>query len=129
MSKLYTIGYGNQPPEYFFARIPDDARIIDVRQRANSQFRPAYCGSALKAKFAERYHHEKNLGNPERNTDCWQPESHEAAHQSMLLIASRIITGMVYVLMCAELDPERCHRRFVAQAIAELVPGLEIVHL
>ena len=32
-------------------------------------------------------------------------------------------------LLCAEIDPDRCHRSYIATKMQELIPDLEVVHL
>jgi len=63
--------------------------------------------------------------------DVWEPaEGGDHALDAVKTLASRIISlRHTYVLMCAEIDPQRCHRRFVAESIILHVPGLQVVHL
>jgi uncharacterized protein (DUF488 family) len=132
MPILYTIGYGNRQPSEFFAMIPEGTTIIDVRRRANGWNR-AYEETALRERFGVAYLHWPALGNSYRGTkDEWIPEGGWGNACDFLDAAASLLTCKPctdIILMCAESDPMKCHRRFVAEEIAARVPGLEIVHL
>lgn len=133
MSKLFTIGYGNRKPDEFFALIPDGAVVIDVRAYPTCKWQFSYREHGLRAQLCpngeQRYFPIQSLGNVSGTADTWQSPDEMLAHAWMDLIADGIRQGITYCLLCAELDPNRCHRRFVAEEIARRVPGCEIVHL
>lgn len=129
---LYTIGYGNRQPEDFFAMLPEGCTLIDVRLRPGG-WHGAYHRRALERRMpARRYLWYPQLGNTSGVPDRWTPPATTAPETSttdVLDAISVLVTKMPCVLLCAEIDPQRCHRRFVAEEIARRVPGLEIVHL
>ena len=130
---LYTIGYGNRPPAEFFALLPADCTLIDVRYKPGG-WSPSYNKSALEQRLGRRYLHFPALGNASGSADIWTPplvlapDVPDILEALVSLMQCDATTGPV-VLMCAEREANRCHRRLVAQALAERVPGLEIVHL
>jgi uncharacterized protein (DUF488 family) len=126
---LYTIGYGNRKPEAFFAMLPEGAKIVDVR-RSPTGWHQAYCLPGLKARLGDRYRWRGALGNGTNGTaDHW--DKLPGADDWLVGFAFwyKAYGGTPVVLLCAEADYQRCHRRFVAEEIARRVPGLEIVHL
>ena len=44
-------------------------------------------------------------------------------------LAKMIRRGQSLCLMCAEADPDQCHRKAIALDLADLIPDLEITHL
>lgn len=132
--KIYTIGYGGRKPTDFFALIPEGAMVIDVR-RYPKGWEPAYCHDGLKARFGNCYLSVPSLGNISKDPNVWEPaQGQEAADIALhataqMMHAFEALNTSGIVLMCAEEDPNRCHRRIVAEKVAELVTGLEIIHL
>jgi hypothetical protein len=127
---LYTIGYGNRQPDDFFAMLPADCTVIDVR-RSPRGWHAEYGEQRLRARLGRRYLSWPALGNSSGSADTWTPAEGVAHAWGFLdALISHIETGGVpVVLMCAEADPLQCHRRFVAEEIARRVPGLQFVHL
>lgn len=124
---LYTIGYGNRQPRDVFALIPPGAGIIDVRRDPRG-WHQSYTARAMKTTFGARYRSIPALGNLSTDPAVWIPVNPAAARQHIQLLA-HAVTDKPHVLLCAESDHQKCHRRFIAEQIAALAPGLEIVHL
>lgn len=126
---LHTIGYGNRSPEVVFAAIPPGALVIDVRARPGCRWQPAYSKRQLAAHFGSRYHHRAALGNVSGSGEAWVSPLPGMVERDLAVIARLLEAGRSVVLLCAEADVMRCHRRWVAEALAERVDGLAIVHL
>jgi uncharacterized protein (DUF488 family) len=151
--QLATIGYERAGVEDFVATLTA-ARVrllIDVRAVPWSQ-RPAFRKVALKATLAAAgigYAHLPGLGNPRRRAGAG-PEAEpgppgrgpgaedfaaffrrhlasEAAAPDLARAAALARQGGA-CLMCLEKDPNRCHRRFVAEALEKIAP-LTVRHL
>ena len=125
---LYTAGYGNRRPEWFFAQLPESAVIVDVRRTA-AGWSPQYSGKQLSARFAGRYYHRPTLGNTSGSAEIWESPSPEWVDRELHYLAMALKHGENVLLLCAEKDHGKCHRRFVAAAIAARVDGLQVVHL
>jgi uncharacterized protein (DUF488 family) len=54
-------------------------------------------------------------------------EEHEA--EALAVLAAELPRGPRTALMCLEADPAECHRRVVAEALAERLPRLRVVDL
>lgn len=124
---LYTIGYGNRRPADFFAMIPDNVIVIDVR-RTPSGWTPEYSYKRLLKRLRTRYHSFTCLGNISGSQDIWVPANARQARNTLDLLANAIANGKVLCLMCSEISPTHCHRRFVAQELVNRVPSLLIRH-
>ena len=126
---IYTIGYGNRQPEDFFKLLPASGLIIDVR-RLPRAWHGAYHARQLKKRLGDRYRSEPAFGNRANTGDVWQPVNPDFAYANIPSMGESVRQGMTYILLCAEQDPQRCHRRLVAEAIARHASGTAtIVHL
>ena len=141
---LWTIGYEKLLPPELFAELEAAGvgRLIDVRYRPQSR-RPGMSKTRLGAALGERgiaYEHRRELGTPPdirwffkhnriaegRAQFRTYVESEQAAALDRL---AADLNGPPLALMCLEADPAECHRRVVAEALAERVPGLAVVDL
>jgi uncharacterized protein (DUF488 family) len=131
--KVLTLGYGGLAPGHFRQLVPDTAIVIDVRINPSSAQR-FYSQDILAAHFPGRYHSVPQLGNLSRSPARWDPPSPEEADSFITQLAALVVrhNGEV-LLLCAERDAQKCHRRFVAKALAEAMSGLgypvEVQHL
>ncbi len=142
MKKLFTIGYEGAAPDDFM-RALKVARIdvlLDVRELPISR-RKGFSKTALGSALTEAgitYRHEKQLGSPKAIRHRLREDGNyprffrefdrHLIEQSNLLVA---LTGELkgnVALMCYEKDHEACHRRSVADALAELL-GKTPIHL
>ena len=115
---LMTIGYGGKKPAEFFSELekmsPD--YIVDVRENPHR----AYLGCYTKAHFEKRLEHYiwiKELGNRSRELPP-QLVNEEAGMTKLEELCEG--TNRI-VLLCAEKDEERCHRRYVKKRIMEIL--------
>jgi uncharacterized protein (DUF488 family) len=117
--------------------------VVDVRAVASSR-RAGFSKSLLAASLAEAgigYAHLRALGTPKAGrqaTRAGRPEemrriyeAHLAEPQAQLELAeaAAIVRGRPAALLCYEAEAAHCHRRIVAQRLAEAIEGLEIVDL
>jgi uncharacterized protein (DUF488 family) len=146
MTTLYTIGHGNRAIADFIALLKN-ARIeclVDVRayprSRRNPQFARMALDPVLKA-HAIRYVWEgASLGGMRRpRVDSPHVALADAAHrgyadhtataefESALARLAAIGETKTTAFMCAESNPEHCHRSFIADVL--LAKGAEVLHL
>ncbi len=141
---IYTVGHSNVSAGDLTRtlRAWDVKLLVDVRRYPSSRRHPHFNGPALAAHLEAhglRYRHEEPLGGYRQA----RPDSPNSALDDgfrgyadymssrpfqdsvvRLIALSRV---HVTAVMCAEVDPERCHRRFLADALA--VRDLEVVHI
>jgi uncharacterized protein (DUF488 family) len=132
---LCTIGFAGKTAEQFFALLTQAGvrRVLDIRENRSGQL-SGFAKHPDLAFFLDRlagiqYAHEPRLApTPEirkvyRATKDWQ--QYEAAF--LALMGDRGFPGAVEVLLeggtlallCSEAGPEKCHRRLVAEILAE----------
>ncbi|HEY0641675.1 MAG TPA: DUF488 domain-containing protein [Pseudonocardiaceae bacterium] len=141
---LLTIGYERRPVEDLVATLlAAGARTVaDVRLTPSSR-KPGYSRRRLSEALPAaglRYVHLPALGNPRDNRAAFhagRPEALERFHaqlatpvaaealRSVLLLAAE---GPV-ALLCLEHEPDRCHRRLIAEHLHALDPALGVEHL
>ncbi len=145
---LATIGFGKKGAERFIQLLKDASvsTIIDTRRRPDSPLSgyarqrdlPFILGSAgigyrYQPELAppdwllDRYRTDKDWTAYERDFDEFVLKTPEA-DATMKELADRSDTEIV-ALLCSEPTPERCHRRLVAERMAQIDPSLQIVHL
>ena len=134
MRKLYTIGYEGADLDNFLKTLVD-AKVnilLDVRELPISR-RKGFSKSALMNALAEvgiEYRHEKQLGSPKairhRLREDWDYrrffrdfDRHLDKQSELIEILAQELKGNI-ALMCYERDHEDCHRRSVADALADL---------
>ena len=145
MIKLYTIGFTNKPAEKFFNLLKKNQvkKIIDIRINNVSQLAGFAKGSDLQF-FAKEignigYEHNidmaptKELLTKYRDKKMSWPE-YELEYLNLLDI--RKIAGKVNVdllhencLLCSEHEPDKCHRRLLAEYLQHVKNNMEIIHL
>ncbi|WP_370327554.1 DUF488 family protein [Euzebya sp.] len=145
MTTLYTIGFTRSSAEDFFGRLRDAGvtRLLDIRLNNRSQL--AGFSKAGDIEFFLRelvgadYEHRPDLAPTQdllkgyRGGDVgWEP----FADAFLDLMAERRIEESDRtrfeggaVLLCSEPTADRCHRRLVAEYLAERWSDLEIAHL
>ncbi len=142
MKKLFTIGYEGAALDDFMGALKA-AKIdilLDVRELPISR-RKGFSKTALGGALTEagiHYRHEKQLGSPKTirhrlREDGNYPrffrdfDQHLIEQSALLETLAEELKGNV-ALMCYEKDHEECHRRSVANALAELL-GKTPIHL
>jgi len=142
--KLWTIGYEALWPDALVAELEAAGveRVVDVRLRPQSR-RPGMSKTKLGLKLAEHgiaYEHRRELGTPRdirglfragyRDEAAAAYRAHAVATAGDALDALAAELGRVRTaLLCLEANPAGCHRRVVAELLAERVPGLAVEDL
>lgn len=143
--RLFTIGFTQKPAEVFFGRLQRAGvkRVIDIRLNNVSQL----AGFAkrddlryfLKAICGIEYVHLPELAPTQEIMDRFKKKkggwsAYERDFQSLLKerkpedsLSKDLFCSAC--LLCSEDSPERCHRRLVAEHLAETWGGVEIIHL
>lgn len=137
-SRVYTVGYGGRGPTDFLKLLTDNGigTIADVRLHPNK----AHSGSFVKAKTPDRgierllgeagirYEWVGSLGNPFLTEPDWADRYRELMATSGEERTAPLLElpGPV-CLLCAEKKPDGCHRKLVAEWLAER--GWGVVHL
>jgi uncharacterized protein (DUF488 family) len=145
MSRVYTIGFTGKTAAQFFGalRRVGIRRVLDIRLNNVSQlagftkrqdlpfFLSELCGAeyvhqpllAPTPEILDTYRKDKSW---DRYTERFQRLLIKRAAETLV---SRDDFVSPTVLLCSEQTPDKCHRRLVAEYLAEKWGGLEIVHL
>lgn len=142
MKALYTIGYEDAALDDFLITLRQAGvtLLLDIREMPISR-RKGFSKSALKHAVESiqiDYQHEKRLGSPKPirdqlhrdrnyNTFFEHFNGYLETQTDLLRTLADQLPGKV-ALMCYERDPQTCHRREVAFALAKLT-GLSPQHL
>jgi len=145
-SILYTIGYRRKPLATFIGQLREagvDA-VIDVRLR-NTSHLAGYTkrddlAFLLREGFGIAYEHHPELAPTPDILNAYRDDQDWAAYEShfLPLLEERVAEGVgreilaryrAPCLLCAEPEPDHCHRRLVAEYWAAHLPGLTVVHL
>jgi uncharacterized protein (DUF488 family) len=144
--EIYTIGFTQTTAEHFFTRLADARveRLLDVRLNNTSQL-AGFAKAQDLPYFARElvgavYEHESLLAPTQEILDAYKKrkgdwEAYEWGFRG--LMESRRIHEALSpstfarrtALLCSEADADHCHRRLVAEFLAERWPDVEIVHL
>jgi uncharacterized protein (DUF488 family) len=144
--EIYTIGFTQTTAERFFARLRDAhvERLLDVRLNNTSQlagFAKAqdlpYFASEL---VGATYEHQPLLAPTQDILDAYRKRKGDwaAYEQAFLALMERrriheALSPASFeqrtALLCSEPEPEHCHRRLVAEFLAERWPDVRAVHL
>lgn len=145
---LYTIGYTRKSLENFIAHLRNarvDA-VIDIRLRNTSQLagfsKRDDLAFLLREGFGIAYEHRPELAPTLEILDAYKQDGDWPAYERAFLpllkeraaerIGQQLLTTYHHpCLLCAEPTPDHCHRRLVAEYLAEKLPDLQvkIVHL
>jgi len=143
--KIYTIGFTKKSARQFFEalRASDARRIVDVRLKSGSQL----AGFAkqpdleyfLQQICAMEYVHVPELaptedlltGYRKKRVSWGEYETRFLALMRERRIEQTVPKELVAdgCLLCSEHEPDRCHRRLVAEYLAKHWGDVEIVHL
>lgn len=116
---LLTIGYGGKRPADFFNELdmmnPDI--VVDVRENPEKAYLGCYTKSFFEKKLLDHYIWIKELGNHTRQLPpCLVDEEIGMAKLEKVCLDSNRV-----VLLCAEKDENRCHRKYVKEKIIEIL--------
>jgi uncharacterized protein (DUF488 family) len=143
--RLFTIGFTKSSAERFFGRLLDAGvkRVIDVRLNNVSQL----AGFAkkddlryfLRAIGGIEYQHRPELAPTQEMLDDFKKRKgswDEYEKQFLDLMVTRQVERLLTpeslddgCLLCSEDKPRHCHRRLVAEYLADKCGNLEISHL
>jgi len=151
--KLFTIGFKGKSAETFFTALQEAGvqKLIDVRRSNASQLAGFTKGRDLpfflRCLHIEYEHipdlgpsdallreYRSRLGHKKKDDDAWDDYvgryTAELAAVPVTELFEKSASGFSAVcLLCSEEKPDRCHRRLLAERIASVVDGIEIVHL
>ena len=141
---LYTIGFSHKSASEFFAMLKEAGveKVVDVRLKNTSQLAGFTKKDDLEFFLDELagidYEHDVTLAPTEALFDAVKKRKgawseFAPAFERLLVergVAQRNRDGYANAcLLCSEADPDRCHRRLVAEHLASAWRGVEIVHL
>lgn len=141
--QLQTFGYEGLTIQAFIERLKRAGTEVVVDVRANPLSRKHGFSKRSFAAYLEKagiqYVHSVGVGCPKLVRDRYKEDGDWAAYTAgfMKYLRGRtedvaelaaIATNATTCLVCFEEDHERCHRKFVADAVAA-VSGLNVVHL
>ena len=138
-SVLYTVGHSNHPIERFIELIDGVGieLIVDVRSVPFSRFAPQFNRKIVEKSLNSAnlgYHYLGDLlgGRPEgmgeRTFLSWEQAAALASFQDGLGRLSALSASKRCAVMCAEKDPNRCHRKhLIARAVVS--GGGNVVHI
>jgi uncharacterized protein (DUF488 family) len=143
---IYTIGYTKKSLQRFIGLLQKagvDA-VIDVRLRNTSQLagfaKRDDLAFLLREGFGIAYEHVVELAPTAGILDAYKKDHDWSAYEreypqllaerDALAIGRRLLERYQrFCLLCAEDTPDHCHRRLLAEYLAERINDLEIVHL
>lgn len=145
MPTVYTIGFQKKSLETFINLVrPACDAVIDVRLRNTSQLagytKRDDLAFLLREGFGLEYEHRPDLAPTDEILDAYRKGGDSQAYEAAFLALlagrraeeiGREILGRYRApcLLCAEPEPDHCHRRLIAEWWAREIPDVEIVHL
>jgi uncharacterized protein (DUF488 family) len=145
--EIYTIGFTRTTAEHFFGRLRESRveRLLDVRLSNRSQLAGFAKSSDLSYFLRElvgaEYDHDTRLAPTKEILDAYKKRREMSWKEYernflQLMRERRIETALDQaefarrtVLLCSEDEPAHCHRRLVAEYLADHWKDLRIVHL
>ena len=147
MRKIFTIGFTRKTAEEFFETLKKNGvkKIVDVRLNNTSQIL-GFSKSYDMKYFARvilngEYFHDRKFAPSEKilvrykkgviSWDDYEKEFAELMKYRDIdtYIADKYTDEDNICLLCAEVSPENCHRRLVAEKIRDVLGDVEIIHL
>jgi uncharacterized protein (DUF488 family) len=144
--KIFTIGFAGKPAERFFGLLEDNqiGRLVDVRLNPRGQLAGfakqddlAYFLRVLvsceyyhfdflapSSDILKSYRQDKDWGRYQRRFESLMDERDVLSQLDIKFFAERHCC-----LLCSEHEPDRCHRRLVAERLARGWPDVEVVNL
>lgn len=142
---VFTIGHSTRGLDEFVDLLRENGvrLLVDVRRYPVSRRYPHFTGAALAASLAQagiEYRHEKDLGGhrdprPDSPNTALRAAAFRGYADSMATPLFRAALARLTadaaarptVILCAEADPQRCHRQLVADAL--VARGGRVVHI
>lgn len=136
--KLYTIGYGGRKPQQFvdLLKAKGIVAVADVRLRPDRSSMGIFAKARtpdkgiqrLLSKAGIRYFSFPELGNIFLHLPDWSERYAGLIQRAGDLLTERLKeVPQPFCLMCAEKDPDRCHRSIIAEYLAR--KGYEVEHI
>jgi uncharacterized protein (DUF488 family) len=141
MATLFTIGFSGKKEDEFYSllEVAGVRRLVDIRLWRAARFAPWASGANLSQRLGERYAYMQEcaptkelLGGYKNGGISWSGYEKTFAGIMRERKIERLFTAEdLYgaCLLCAEKTPAMCHRRLVAEYLAEKFPSIEIEHL
>jgi uncharacterized protein (DUF488 family) len=143
MIQLFTIGFAGKTAERFFTLLRDNSvrKIIDTRLHPASQLSGFAKSVDLKffaaALAGISYEHRQDFAPTEEILAAFRKKEiawSEYEKRYVQILHSRIVLvdreSLHHAcLLCAEHSPDKCHRRLLAEYLADQHPEMEIIHL
>ena len=143
---LYTIGFTKSSAEHFFGRLQQVGirRLVDIRLNNTSTLagftKKDDLAFFLRSILDISYVHEPLLAPTDEMLRRYREKGmawDDYAAEFRVLLAERDVTSRLdragfdtpNVLLCSEATAEHCHRRLVAEYLAQIWGDVEIVHL
>ena len=143
--QLFTIGFTKKSAEEFFGKLQTAgvARVLDVRLNNNSQLagfaKKGDLAYFLRAIAGMDYAHLPSLAPTQEMLDEYKKAKgpwHTYEKQFLALITARKVEETLDrapfdrgCLLCSEDTPDQCHRRIVAEYLAQKWGNVEVTHL
>ncbi len=138
LMKVYTIGYGGRHPQEFIAILKEqgvitlaDVRLLPDRTRFGSYKKAKDSSKGIERLLSDagiEYVWLRELGNIYMDRDDWSEKYRLLLEAEGDQRTERLLTLQFPIcLLCAEKDPDGCHRSIIAEHLASR--GLEIEHL
>lgn len=141
--QCFTIGYGDYPIDRFIPFLQNvsiDA-IIDVRSSPYSRFNPHFNREILENSLSRSdigYHYmgdkiggrysDSGLLYPDGTVNYKKVQNTEKFQEGIAELLSIISSGKPVALMCAEKEPERCHRFALISPVLQS-KGISVIHI
>jgi uncharacterized protein (DUF488 family) len=137
--RIYTIGYLEFTPNQLIEALKGHRikNLLDVRYNPMSR-KPGFSKGPLRRLCVEHgiaYHHFRSLGVPPDERRPLDPVATLYRYRGLIRAKDAEMKGLIELvcwrpsaLMCCEADPIQCHRRVLAEALAEAL-GLSVYHI
>ena len=136
--RFYTIGYGGRNPQEFvdLLKAKGIVAVVDVRLRPDRSSMGIYVKARSSDKGIQRllsdagirYFSFPELGNIFMHLEDWPQRYARLIERAGELLTERLEeVPQPFCLMCAEQDPNRCHRAIIAEYLSE--NGYEVEHI
>jgi uncharacterized protein (DUF488 family) len=140
MGPIFTIGHSTHDPESFGALLEHHGIdvLADVRRHPGSRRVPWTNAGEIERALPVEYVHLPELGGrrtpvPDSPNGFWENDQfrgyadHMASEEFAAGLERLLALGGPAVVMCAEAQWRRCHRRLLADAL--VTRGLEVLHI
>lgn len=128
--KIYTIGHSTRSLKEFIEILKtfNIEQVVDVRRLPGSRKFPHFNKENIEAELSKvgiQYVHFPELGGYRKEAYLAFSQTEEFANAIKKLL--KIINEKTAVVLCAEILWWRCHRRYIANALAQM--GHQIIHI